>query len=630
MQPLAERASVLGVAALIVAGWMPAQTIEQATTGAPTSGVTCRTVNVPMRDGILLATDVYLPAKPGRYPVILQRTPYGLRLGHGCFTGISGNMAFWAENGYVGVNQDVRGTFRSQGEFTPIHQEQADGYDAIEWAAAQPWSTGKVGLTGTSYFGVTQWQAALSSPPHLVAMTPGQTATDYHDNWTYQNGVFDLWFGQSWLLNFFASDQVRRQELARGASPEQAERTWQAYLAEGKEQIFTKWAPHVPLSGFIEYRKLAPYYYEWLEHPNYDDYWKKVDVEAHWANIKIPALINGGWGDLFAIGSIRGYEGVRAHGGTQVAREGTMLVMQPGGHGGAGLLNYGPNSSLDLPALHLRFFDRYVKGLDNGIDREPRVQLFVQVPPHSGTQASGFWVASEKAFPLAGARKMRFNLRSGGHANTRFGDGVLDASKPSEGPDDTFVYDPRDPVPSLGGGLCCVSLGFYFPSGAQDQATLELRKDMLSYTSAPLAEDLTAIGQVIVRFWAKSSAPDTDFTAKLVDVYPSGFAQSVLDRVIRARFRRGSKSAPSLIEPGKPYEYEIDLGYVGMVFRKGHAMRLDISSSNFPHLARNSNTGNDPATDTEMKNATQTILHNAEHPSHLELSIVPAVQIASR
>jgi putative CocE/NonD family hydrolase len=258
------------------------------------------------------------------------------------------------------------------------------------------------------------------------------------------------------------------------------------------------------------------------------------------------------------------------------------------------------------------------------------VRLFVQVPPDSGTQAGGFWTTSDKAFPSAGAKNVRFNLRSGGHANTRFGDGVLDSTKPSDGPDDTFVYDPKEPVPTLGGGLCCLSLGFYFPSGAQDQATQELRKDIVSYTSAPLAEDLPAMGHVAVKFWAKSSAPDTDFTAKLVDVYPNGFAHSLLDRIIRARFRQGSKSAPSLIEPGKAYEYEIDLGYNGTLLRKGHAIRLDLSSSNFPHLARNTNTGKDPATDTAVNVATQTILHDAQHPAYLELTVAPEIRAASK
>ena len=187
------------------------------------SGVTCETVQVAMRDGTRLATDVYRPAAPGRYPVILLRTPYGLRLGQGCFAqGLSGGMAFWAEHGYVGVSQDARGTFRSEGTFRPILQEQNDGYDAIEWAAARPWSNGRVATIGASYMGVTQWQAALTSPPHLVAIAPGQTATDYHDHWTYVNGVFDLWFGQSWPLAFFAPDANRRAQIAAGMSEEKA------------------------------------------------------------------------------------------------------------------------------------------------------------------------------------------------------------------------------------------------------------------------------------------------------------------------------------------------------------------------------------------------------------------------
>ncbi len=204
---------------------------------------------------------------------------------------------------------------------------------------------------------------------------------------------------------------------------------------------------------------------------------------------------------------------------------------------------------------------------------------------------------------------------------------MLDARQPSAGPDDTFVYDPNHPVPSHGGGLCCLSLGFYFNSGAQDQSVLELRDDVLVYTSAPLTEDLAVVGQVKVKFWAKSSARDTDFIAKLVDVHPDGFAQNVLDRLVRARFRHGSKSAPSLIEPRTPYEYEIDLGYTGSVFKVGHRVRLDISSSSFPHLARNQNTGNAPQTDNWLDVATQTVLHNPTYPAYLELSVAPGVTI---
>ncbi len=597
---------------------------------AQTSGVTCETVRVPMRDGTMLATDVYRPAVPGRYPVIMLRTPYGLRLGQGCFArGLSAGMAFWAENGYVAIAQDSRGTFRSEGSFRPIVQEQDDGYDAIEWAAVQPWSNGRVATTGGSYMGVTQWQAALTTPPHLVAIAPGQTATDYHDHWTYVNGVFDLWFAQSWLLAFFSPDAYRREQIEQGVAPEDARRASDQYLGEGEQQV-SDWIRQVPLSGFSGYRTLAPYYYEWLEHPNYDDFWAKVDVEAQFEKVTVPVLVSGAWGDLFAIGSVRGFQGMQERGGSELARSGSMLVMTGGGgHGRKGAMDFGGAGSLNLRDLQLRFYDHYVKGVENGIDREPRVQLFVQVPPDSGAEGSGFWLRGG-TFPLAGTETVRFNLRSGGHANTRWGDGVLDSNRPSSGPDDTFTYDPSDPVPALGGGLCCLTLGFYFRSGVQDQSTLELRDDVLVYTSEPLTEDVAVIGPVTVKFWATSSARDTDFTAKLVDVHPDGFAQNVLDRVVRARFRNGSKLAPSLIEPGKAYEYEIAMGYAANVFRAGHRVRLDISSSKFPQLARNHNTGNDPATDDRMEVAEQAFHHSAERPAFVELSVVPGVDIVPR
>jgi hypothetical protein len=594
-------------------------------------GVSCHTEYVPMRDGTQLATDIYLPAgTPGRLPVIMQRTPYGLRLGHGCFVGTSGAMAFWASKGYAALTQDVRGTFRSQGVFQPIVQEQADGYDAVEWAAAQPWSTGKVGMTGSSYFGVTQWQAALTAPPHLAAIAPAVTATDYHDHWTYVNGVFDLWFAQSWLLNFFAPDEHRRQLVAKGSSAADALKASDDYLARGKKSIFNEWVLQLPLKTFSEYRALAPYYYEWLDHPNYDEYWAKVDVERHFADVKVPAFVTGGWYDLFEIGSVRGFAGMQARGGSETARRGTMLVMQGNGaHGGPGVLTVSPANNIDLQALQLRFYDHYLKGIDNAIERGPRARLFVQIPPDRGTESDGFWVDAEK-LPLPGTERVRFNLRSGGHANTRRGDGVLDANRPPDGPDDTFVYDPAKPVASFGGGLCCVTLGPYFGSGVQDQSTLEMRDDVLVYTSAPLTSDVVVLGQAKVHFWATSSARDTDFTAKLVDVHPDGFAQNVLDRIVRARFRGGSKSAPSFIQPGVPYEYEIDLGYTGTAFRTGHLIRLDLSSSSFPHLARNHNTATDQTNDRRMETAKQTILHNASRPAYVELQVVPGVRIPQR
>ena len=605
--------------------------VPVSTAAVEKDGIRCHSEMVPMRDGTMLATDIYRPSSPGPHPVILQRTPYGYTLGHGCFANTSGQMAFWAQNGYVGITQDARGTFRSHGTFQPFVQEQADGYDAVEWAAKQQWSNGKVAMAGSSYFGVTQWQAAVSAPPHLVAIAPSVTSTDYHDHWTYVNGVFDLWFAQSWLLAFFAPDQYQRQAIARGMSPEDARKAADEYLNDNKKKILADWAPQIPLGRFPEYRTLAPYYYDWLAHPNYDDYWAKIDVERQFRAVRVPAFITGGWSDLFSIGTVRSFEGMRQQGGSRLARDGSMLIMQgTAAHGGPGVIEPSPeNNAVNLRALQLRFYDRYVKGIHNGIDREPRVRLFVVVTPDSGTQAGGFWLNGD-SFPPKGTGKLRFNLRSGGHANTSGGDGVLDPDRPSDGPEDRFTYDPSKPVPTLGGGLCCTTLGSYFPSGAQDQSEIEARDDVLVYTSAPLAKDLAVVGQVKVKFWGKSSARDTDFTAKFVDVHPDGFAQNLLDRIVRARFRSGSKTPPSLIQPGVPYEYEIDLGYTAALVRAGHRIRVDISSSNFPHYARNPNTGADPTHDAEMVVAQQAILHDRSHPAYLELSVLPDGEAAAK
>ena len=412
-----------GIAATIAIVLAAALAAQQRDSAAGAGGVTCETVRVPMRDGVMLATDVYRPAAPGRYPVVMLRTPYGLRLGQGCFApGLSAGMAFWAENGYVAVSQDARGTFRSEGEFRPIVQERDDGYDAVEWAAAQPWSNGRVAMTGGSYMGVTQWQAALGTPPHLVAIAPGQTATDYHDHWTYVNGVFDLWFGQSWPLAFFAPDALRRQQIAAGTAADEARRAAGAYLEEGQRLIIREWIDQVPLRDFAGFRSLAPYYYEWLAHPDYDDYWAAVDVEAQWDKIAVPALVTGAWGDLFHIGSVRAFGGMRGGAGSEAARAGTMLVMTGGGgHGREGAVSYGDAGDMDLRDLQLRFYDHHVKGIANGIDREPRAQLFVQAPPDNGTQGSGFWLEGRRV--PAGRRRLtvRLNLGSGGRRQQPLG-----------------------------------------------------------------------------------------------------------------------------------------------------------------------------------------------------------------
>jgi putative CocE/NonD family hydrolase len=409
------------------------------------------------------------------------------------------------------------------------------------------------------------------------------------------------------------------------------------WVAQGRRDILTKWVWELPLSSFKVFREgsphaLAPYYYDWLAHPNYDDYWAKMDVETRHAQVKVPTLNVGWWYDIFQIGTVRNFQLMQSKGGSDEARNGSQLVMWAQCHAcppgtKAGDIDFGPENRVDLNALYLRFFDRWLKGIDNGIDKEPAAKLFVMVPPDTGTQGSGFWITSE-TFPLPGTRTEKLLLRSSGQANTASGDGVLVRASENGSEEgrataraDRFVYDPHSPVPTKGGNMCCIN--DLMPSGAFDQSEIEKRKDVLVYTSAPLTENVTVIGQVNVKLWAITDAPDTDFTAKLVDVHPDGYAQNILDRLVRARYRRGSKLPPTFIEPGKAYEYDIELGNTSIVFKAGHKIRLEVSSSNFPHYVRNQNTAEDVGASTQIRTANQTILHDDEHPSHVALPVVP-------
>jgi putative CocE/NonD family hydrolase len=582
--------------------------------------VSCRVEWALMRDGVKLATEVYLPSSEGRFPVILTRSPYNRRFeatGSNCD---NKQLLEYARRGYVGLNQDVRGRYRSEGTFDPFRQERDDGFDAVEWAAAQTWSNGRVGLLGASYGGVTVWQATVAAPPHLVTAVGDITASDYHDNWTYVNGAFDLHLNLGWTVNFLAADGYRRTMEGSGLSVEEMNRRVSNWIAGAQRDLLTKWVWTFPLTRLTELRTIAPYYDEWLRHPTFDDYWKKASLEEQYARVSVPTLSYGGWYDVFAIGSVRNFAGVRAHGASEASRQGAKLVMTCCGHtGDQGLIKWGPEARSDQSELTGRWFDFHLKGVENGIDREPAVKLFVMVPPDRGTQGGGFYIAAE-TYPLPNTERKKLYLASGGNANTRLGDGVL-GREPSGQPD-RFVYDPNDPVPTMGGNLCC---GDFLMRGALDQSAIELRKDVLVYTSAPLTEDVAVVGPVVVKLWAASSARDTDFTAKLVDVHLDHVAHNVLDRIVRARFRNGSKTPPSPIKPGQAYEYTIELGDASTIFRKGHRIRLEISSSNFPHFDRNPNTGRAVDEETTLIPATQTIFHDAQRPSYVELPVARGV-----
>jgi uncharacterized protein len=609
---------ILGAAAALALAQAVALSAAAQVTSPAFPGVVCEEVQVPMRDGTLLTTTVYLPSATGRYPVIMQRDPYGRAFGDGCFLGLSVGVAGFAQQGYVGIDQQVRGTYTSQGIFTPIFQEANDGYDAIEWAGVQPWSSGKVGMTSASYLGIVQWQAAPLRPPHLAAIAPSIMDSDYHDGVAYVNGVFSLWLNESWPAGYIVPDQMFRA----GQSATQVA-AWNALV---NANLFTNWVWELPLSGFPEFQQFAPFYYDWVAHPNYDAYWAQVDTSTRYPDIIVPALVIGDWYDPFQVGTVQNFKGMRRMGGSLVARQGTRLVMGAYGHSGdSGTPTFG-NDTPD-PSIQMRFYDHYLKGLNNGFENDPIVHLYVLVPPNSGDTGSGFWITGND-FPLPGTRIEKFFLHSGGHANTRLGDGTLTGDR--DGTDwrhgeaaDHFVYDPDNPVPTVGGNMCCN--GVLLRAGALDQLTVELRDDVLVYTSARLAHDLAVIGTVNATFWAKTSARDTDFTVKLVDVHPDGLTHNVLDRIVRARFRKSSRLPPELIEPGRPYEYTLELGNTATILREGHQIRVEISSSSFPHYARNLNTGEDNNSTDAVLVAHQTILHDEDHPSFVALPIAPGV-----
>ncbi len=568
-------------------------------------------VAATMRDGTTLYADVYRPDGPGPFPTILQRTPYDKT------AALASQMLDpmkAAKAGFALIIQDTRGRFTSGGEFNCFIDDINDGYDTVEWAAAQSWSSGRVGMIGASYVGATQWLCAITRPPHLVAIAPNVTASNYHNGWTYQGGAFELGFNASWTLlqltlaNFKTHSGIRSIPQARQAELVKS--------VDGMTDAFL----HLPLKDMPQLSGgLADYYFDWLAHPSFDDYWKKLCIEDQHSNVTTPALNIGGWYDIFLGGTIRNYLGMRQNAATEEARNGQKLIIGPWQHSSRGTSMAGSHyfgvaadsMALGLDEIHLRWFNQWLKGEDTGMLDEPPVRIFVM--------GDDVW-RDENEWPLARAQTTNYYLHSGGNANTLHGDGVLSPEAPSDESPDVFLYNPANPVPTRGGQLCCNP--YFASSGAFDQNEIEARSDVLVYSTPVLERDVEVTGPITVTLWAATSATDTDFTAKLVDVCEDGCARNLTDGIIRARYRE-SMSEPSLVEPGRAYCYAIDLWATSNVFKAGHKIRLEVSSSNFPRFDRNTNTGGVIAADTELKPAVQTILHDAAHPSHVSLPIVP-------
>jgi uncharacterized protein len=570
-----------------------------------------RNVAVPMRDGTVLRADVWRQPDAGRTPVLLQRSPYGkspseISIVH---AGIDPLRA--VEQGYAVVFQDTRGRFGCGGDFEPFVHEADDGEDTLAWLADQTFSNGRAGMYGGSYFAATQLLAAARRPPSLAAIAPVVTASEYYDGWTYQGGAFQLGFVQYWTLLGLAPDVVDR--LPDGPRSHYGE-ILACLLAD-------PWAAYrrLPLDDLGGLEQILPFYRDWLEHDTRDAWWRETAPNERYADIAVPALHVGGWYDIFVAGTVENFARLHREAATDDARAAQRLVVGPWSHGNygdtVGGLQYGIDAvwgAGDTTAFHLAWFDEHLRG-GPAADLPP-VQVFLM--------GANRWLA-EDGWPVPGVAEERWYLHGGGAARTAAGDGTLDLRPPDgDQPADEYIYDPRDPVPTCGGATFIPGYPVGFRTGAHDQREVEQRQDVLVYSSEPLGEPLDVIGSVEATLHVATSAVDTDFTAKLVDVHPDGRAYIICDGILALRHRGGLDHAEPAA-PDEPYEIRIALGPTANRFGAGHRVRLEVSSSNFPRFARNPNDGTRPtrARESNLTTARQRVFHDRARPSSLSLPV---------
>jgi hypothetical protein len=558
-----------------------------------------------MRDGVRLATDVYLPQPAEQFPVILHRLPYGKRQA----MSVDDINAF-ADAQYAVVIQDTRGRFGSEGEFRPFSDERRDGEDTLAWVIQQSWCDGNVGMVGASYHGATQWMAASANPPGLRAIAPSFTSTGYYDGWAYRGGAFQLGFALYWTMRFLALSDLQKRKLA--GSQVGAEIAAMIDAIDRSQQTYET----MPLVD-VQLPSTAGYYRDWLEHPERDVYWNRTAPEQDYREIAVPTLNIGGWYDCFLGGTLANYVGVKARGRTQANRS-PRLIIGPWAHGVLGgefpELMFGMNGDaamLPLIQEQIRFFDHHIRGVPDLADARP-VKLFVM--------GANVW-REEHSWPISSTRYLPYYLSGSRVDDAR--SGALSTALPGAEIPDEFCYDPANPVPTIGGQTFLPGLRMAVNAGPRDQRSMERRPDVLCFTTAPLEHDLDVIGPVNATLYASSSARDTDFTAKLVDVHPDGTAMILTDGILRARYR-DSLAKPAPMRPGEIYKIEIDLWATANRFKAGHRIRLEVSSSNFPRFDRNTNTGGVIAQEalSDCVVARNTIYHDRDHASHLLLPVV--------
>jgi putative CocE/NonD family hydrolase len=557
-------------------------------------------VKVPMRDGAFLSTDLYVPEGAGeRMPCVLFRTPYD----KGGERKEGSEARMFAGQGYVVAVQDVRGRYESQGEFRfSSAQERTDGYDTVSWIASQPWSNGKVGTYGCSYLGEVQYLlAAMRHPNHAAAIAQSGCA------WG-GGGLRAFGFTRYGVPELAATFGWFRKQGDRGMSPL-------------PEVDYGQALRHLPVADLMRtYGGFPDGFEAVVTRPPADPYWAYQEPVTEKDRFDVPTLHVNSWYDITPSSTLALFRLMRANAETARGRDHQHLIMSPSGHcdseslrwlGRVGQRFLG-DPRLDLYGTYVRWFDYWLKGLENGARSLPPVQIYVM--------GRNQW-RSEEDWPLARARPTRYYLRSDGRANTRRGTGLLRPEPPGGEPPDVFEYDPADPVPSLGGGFCCTDALEAEPGGF-DQSQIEMRPDVLVYTTPPLRQGVEVTGAIRAVLYVSSSAPDTDFTAKLVDVNPWGQAFNVQEGIVRARYREGLERTVWM-RPDEVYEVVVDLEATSNYFGPRHRIRLEVSSSNFPRWERNLNTGGHNHDETLGQRARNAVHHSPRHASYLELPVVP-------
>lgn len=561
-----------------------------------------RNVGITMRDGIKLAADIYRPQAEGKFPVILTRTPYKKEMAEL-------QARYYARRGYVFAVQDCRGRFSSPGTWEPFVNEPKDGYDSIEWLASQPWSNGKVGMIGGSYVGWVQWWAAREHPPHLVTIIPNVSPPDPFYNIPYEYGVFFI-LGAIWWADVLETEATA--DLSGVAMSSIGEKKYWKLLTS---------LPVIELDKKVLGRK-NPYWRKWIEHPTNDEYWEQANFLDYLDEVRIPVFHQSGWFDGDGIGSKLNYARMKSFGHPY-----QKLILGPWGHTDTAMrrlgdLDFGPQAIVDLQRDYLRWFDYWLKGIDNGIIKEPLVSIFVM-----GTNK---WL-HDHVYPLSCTQFQEWYLHSLGQANTSKGDGKLSLSSPEkDSPPDSYVYDPGDPTPSP---------TYYEEAEEEEKKVKSLeekkkeaeehhekitqnRSDILVYQTEPLEKPLTFAGPISAKLYASSSAKDTDWFMRLVWVTKDGKTYTLAEGKIRARFRESTKK-PVFLTPGKIYEYTLDLWQTGITIPAGDILRVEVASASFPLFSRNLNTGGHNETETQFVKAEQKIFHSEKYPSHILLPVIP-------